>query len=240
MSIKVTDTSTGISKMPMVRGDVVHEAKDRALHLIWDGGPLSPRHTVVYIDLPRGDPFILDVTSLQYGWEEQLYTWQVYETHRVRILYSVGPLGSKAALEDSLLANHPPDDSVNASRVFRTGLLRGMISEMESFLGACGVHLHGLLSAKHPDYMPAREDLVSAVKRRLYEDLRRLDERGVTRMYWNDQFMKRAAMSEEKVKELERVWMSHEEFEARRGDARELLRKYNENRQRARLETWSL
>lgn len=99
------------------------------------------------------------------------------------------------------------------------------------FLHPRRMGFHEFLSINAETWDLASEQLSGAVLGRLHSDIQRLEARGVTRMYFNDDWKDRVALKEDKVNEYENVWLPMRQFLALKGDVTALQIVWRDNRE---------
>ena len=78
--------------------EVTHYTKNTRLRLLPadDTGTVDAHdysHSVIRITLKNGEKYILDLTGAQYGWQETVTPYDIYQQAKIRLIKKVSPFG---------------------------------------------------------------------------------------------------------------------------------------------------
>ncbi|KAH6975015.1 hypothetical protein BKA56DRAFT_733399 [Ilyonectria sp. MPI-CAGE-AT-0026] len=185
-------------------------------------------HCVLRVTLQTGETFAIDFTGAQYGWRNQLYTWNTYIEHRAKTVNGVTPLGTTSLQESAVYSLFAPNSIAKATRAFRTNIVRdGLVRSLVTYFVQHQSSMKDLLSLPGSSFVRERAQLVNFVKDSIRRRVQELCDLGVGRPYFDRNFEPHYTTTAEEGLKYQGVWLSKEQYNANKGKLNALKRIWN-------------
>jgi hypothetical protein len=207
--------------------------KDRAITTCISNAPViivstAIGHNVLYVKLATGQEYAIDLTGAQYGWHEQLYTWQTYLQHRgqdgerkpLGIVKEVFERGVVSAVGGPAKLIHAMKCQISAE----------MAGRMKVFFARKGTGPRAFMSLPPGEFSLQRAELLGDLKHQLREVIHDLTvRRGIGRTYvYMDELgpSVHIVQSEEEAEKLKKIWFTKQQYQRKQGRTMELAREW--------------
>lgn len=196
-------------------------------------------HQVIIVEVSGGRVYAVDITGAQFGWHERLCPWDTYQKHRVGGNVEYKPSGDRSTLE--LICGGAMDDPHGLNQVWhaiRQRVLKSMIASMQSWKDVQSPPVKDMatfLAKNGADFQSARDKLVSEAKAGLYQELAAVKAQGIGRfcpaLNWPHLSLRgtryEVVATEEEARKLDKVWLTEEEYQTRKGNVAALRLLWN-------------
>ncbi|KAF7555283.1 hypothetical protein G7Z17_g2334 [Cylindrodendrum hubeiense] len=180
-------------------------------------------HNLLRVKLTTGEIFAIDFTGAQFGWRDQLYTWDTYVQHRVKEFNSLEPLGGAKQQDSMVYCRISPTSIGGASRAFRTDVVNeGLVKGLVTYFVQHETTVKKLLSLPPSLFVRERAQLVNHLKHSIRTRVQKPCDLGIGRLYFDDQFESHVVSTSEEALKYQNVWLSKEEYSANKGNLKAL------------------
>ena len=186
------------------------------------GGDHFTYHCLHVAVLENGERYAIDFEGIKHGWKELLYPWDKYSYHRTTGELHWGFLGFRREGQKQYLARDAVDSIPQAIPELGEHVIKFLITGSMALLASAGINMTTFLSLPDDKFATIRKQFIAKNHFIIQHVKHTLESAGMPRLYYDTQFRIHVAMSEDTAKEYEKVWLTDEEFEARRGNKKAL------------------
>ena len=166
---------------------------------------MSFDHHVLRATLKTGQQFAIDFTGGQYGWQQYLCPWGLYETFRIHQIISVEDLVVR--VDES----HPKDATTREgiAHALRSQIMRSVMDAIKDVIP----EVKNTARYSERDFKPTVKALYELVKKTIQQAKDNFKEEGLFRLFLDDEFRVQMTTTSAQVSKYRNVWLNAEDVD---------------------------
>ncbi|KPM36982.1 hypothetical protein AK830_g9595 [Neonectria ditissima] len=152
------------------------DVKNPAIVVHLRGTPYYTHHSVFEVTLVTGEVYAVDLTGAQYGFQEKLYEWKTYDTHRAEPGSEISTLDDAEESERvvHMLAGLSIHGRAMAVKNLRETVMRDLRRSIDGYVRSKKATIKDMMLLPDSEFRVARQQLVTHAKTSLQNAVERL------------------------------------------------------------------